>query len=72
MMNLAVMIGVMGGSTALILKCQDEAFATPTKEGMALPSVWRSIWSGCSARSGRRFARRFWKRKSIWRWKCAP
>ncbi len=35
MMNLAVMIGVMGGSTALILKCQDEAFATPTKEGMA-------------------------------------
>ncbi|SHI04080.1 Glutamate mutase subunit E [Sporobacter termitidis DSM 10068] len=35
MMNLAVMIGIMGGSTALVLKCQDEAFATPTKEGMA-------------------------------------
>ena len=35
MMNLAVTIGIMGGATALILKCQDEAFATPTKEGMA-------------------------------------
>jgi methylaspartate mutase epsilon subunit len=35
MMNFAVVIGIMGGATALILKCQDEAFATPTKEGMA-------------------------------------
>jgi methylaspartate mutase epsilon subunit len=35
MMNLAVTIGLMGGATALVLKCQDEAFATPTKEGMA-------------------------------------
>lgn len=34
MMNFAVTIGIMGGATALILKCQDEAFATPTKEGM--------------------------------------
>jgi len=34
MLNLAVMIGILGGSTALVLKCQDEAFATPTKEGM--------------------------------------
>ena len=34
MMNLAVTIGIMGGATALVLKCQDEAFATPTKEGM--------------------------------------
>ena len=35
MLNLAVLIGIMGGSTALVLKCQDEAFATPTKEGMS-------------------------------------
>jgi len=28
-------IGIMGGFTNLILKCEDEAFATPTKEGMA-------------------------------------
>jgi methylaspartate mutase epsilon subunit len=35
MMNLAVTIGILGGSTALVLKCQDEAFATPTREGMA-------------------------------------
>ena len=35
MMNLAITIGLLGGSTALVLKCQDEAFATPTKEGMA-------------------------------------
>ena len=34
MLNLAVTIGLLGGSTALVLKCQDEAFATPTKEGM--------------------------------------
>jgi methylaspartate mutase epsilon subunit len=34
MMNLAVAIGILGGSTTLVLKCQDEAFATPTKEGM--------------------------------------
>ena len=34
MLNLAVMIGILGDSTALVLKCQDEAFATPTKEGM--------------------------------------
>lgn len=26
---------IMGGTTPLMLKCQDEAFATPTKEGMA-------------------------------------
>ena len=35
MLNLAVMIGILGGSTALVLKCVDEAFATPTKEGMS-------------------------------------
>ncbi|MCL2493124.1 MAG: hypothetical protein FWF33_03660 [Clostridiales bacterium] len=35
MLSLAVTIGILGGSTALVLKCQDEAFATPTKEGMA-------------------------------------
>ena len=29
------MTAMMGGCTAIILKCQDEAFATPTKEGMA-------------------------------------
>ncbi len=29
------MIPIMGGFPGLILKCQDEAFATPTKEGMA-------------------------------------
>ena len=34
MMNFAVTIGMMAGATALVLKCQDEAFATPTKEGM--------------------------------------
>ncbi|MDR1027912.1 MAG: hypothetical protein LBL63_00650 [Clostridiales Family XIII bacterium] len=34
MMALAVTIGILGGSTALVLKCQDEAFATPSKEGM--------------------------------------
>ena len=34
MLSLAVTIGILGGSTALVLKCQDEAFATPTKEGM--------------------------------------
>ena len=34
MMSHAVSIGLMAGSTSLILKCQDEAFATPTKEGM--------------------------------------
>ncbi len=34
MLSLAVTIGIMGGSTCLVLKCQDEAFATPTKEGM--------------------------------------
>jgi len=34
MLSLAVAIGILGGSTALVLKCQDEAFATPTKEGM--------------------------------------
>ncbi len=28
-------IPIMGGFTGVILKCQDEAFATPTKEGMA-------------------------------------
>ena len=28
-------ITMMGGFTGVILKCQDEAFATPTKEGMA-------------------------------------
>ena len=28
-------IPLMGGFTGVILKCQDEAFATPTKEGMA-------------------------------------
>ena len=28
-------ISTMGGSPGVILKCQDEAFATPTKEGMA-------------------------------------
>jgi methylaspartate mutase epsilon subunit len=28
-------IPILGGCTGLILKCQDEAFATPTKEGMA-------------------------------------
>ena len=28
-------IPILGGFTAAILKCQDEAFATPTKEGMA-------------------------------------
>ena len=28
-------IPILGGFTAVILKCQDEAFATPTKEGMA-------------------------------------
>jgi methylaspartate mutase epsilon subunit len=28
-------IPIMGGMTAVILKCQDEALATPTKEGMA-------------------------------------
>ncbi len=27
-------IDIMGGVTGVILKCQDEAFATPTKEGM--------------------------------------
>jgi methylaspartate mutase epsilon subunit len=27
-------IDIMGGITGIILKCQDEAFATPTKEGM--------------------------------------
>ncbi|MDR0875009.1 MAG: hypothetical protein LBN12_02235 [Clostridiales Family XIII bacterium] len=35
MLSLAVTIGILGGSTSLVLKCQDEAFATPTKEGMA-------------------------------------
>ncbi|MDR3363683.1 MAG: hypothetical protein LBS91_01850 [Clostridiales Family XIII bacterium] len=34
MMSYAVSIGILGGSTALVLKCQDEAFATPSKEGM--------------------------------------
>jgi len=34
MLNLAMLIGILGGSTTLTLKCQDEAFATPTKEGM--------------------------------------
>jgi methylaspartate mutase epsilon subunit len=34
MMALAITIGILGGSTALVLKCQDEAFATPSKEGM--------------------------------------
>lgn len=29
-------ITIMGGFTGVILKCQDEAFATPTKEGMAM------------------------------------
>ncbi len=29
------MIPIMGGFPGMILKCQDEAFATPTKEGMA-------------------------------------
>jgi methylaspartate mutase epsilon subunit len=29
-------IAIMGGITGVILKCQDEAFATPTKEGMAM------------------------------------
>lgn len=28
-------IPVLGGFPGIILKCQDEAFATPTKEGMA-------------------------------------
>ena len=28
-------IPILGGFTGVILKCQDEAFATPTKEGMA-------------------------------------
>jgi len=28
------MVAILGGCTPLILKCQDEAFATPTKEGM--------------------------------------
>jgi len=28
-------IAIMGGMTGVVLKCQDEAFATPTKEGMA-------------------------------------
>ena len=28
-------IGILGGFPGLILKCRDEAFATPTKEGMA-------------------------------------
>lgn len=35
MLCLATSIGLLGNSTALVLKCQDEAFATPTKEGMA-------------------------------------
>lgn len=35
MMSLAVMIAILGGSTNLIVKCEDEAWATPTKEGMA-------------------------------------
>jgi methylaspartate mutase epsilon subunit len=34
MISYAVAIGILGGSTALVLKCQDEAFATPSKEGM--------------------------------------
>jgi len=29
------MVAMMGGCTSLMLKCQDEAFATPTREGMA-------------------------------------
>ena len=28
-------VDIMGGFTTAILKCEDEAFATPTKEGMA-------------------------------------
>jgi methylaspartate mutase epsilon subunit len=34
MMSYALTIGCLGGSTSLLLKCQDEAFATPSKEGM--------------------------------------
>ena len=34
MMSYALAIGILGGSTSLLLKCQDEAFATPSKEGM--------------------------------------
>lgn len=29
-------VDIMGGITGVILKCQDEAFATPTKEGMTM------------------------------------
>jgi methylaspartate mutase epsilon subunit len=29
------MVSILAGATPLMLKCQDEAFATPTKEGMA-------------------------------------
>ncbi len=35
MMSLAVTIGILGGATNLIVKCEDEAWATPSKEGMA-------------------------------------
>ena len=28
-------VDIMGGFTNVVLKCEDEAFATPTKEGMA-------------------------------------
>lgn len=35
MMSLAVAIGILGGASNLIVKCEDEAWATPTKEGMA-------------------------------------
>ncbi len=34
MMSHAISNALMAGATALVLKCQDEAFATPTKEGM--------------------------------------
>lgn len=34
MMSYALTIGCLGGSTSMLLKCQDEAFATPSKEGM--------------------------------------
>jgi len=43
MLSLAVTIGILGGSTALVLKCQDEAFATPTKEGMCATVVYVHI-----------------------------
>lgn len=35
MMSLAVAIGILNGASNLIVKCEDEAWATPSKEGMA-------------------------------------